>query len=109
MPPSSNVAASHHSSTDPERRQCAQRTVQQGFGTQDPAKADRSPEAADRIDWARAVLFIVLYLACLAVIWVGASRAAALAVAAGLYGIRMFTLTDVYRRYSARAAHKERH
>jgi stearoyl-CoA desaturase (Delta-9 desaturase) len=105
MLPSSNVAASHHSSTDPERRQRALRAVQQWFDTQDLAKTDRSSEAADRIDWARAVPFIVLHLACVAVIWVGVSRAA-LAVAAGFYGIRMFALTAFYHRYFSHRAFK---
>jgi stearoyl-CoA desaturase (Delta-9 desaturase) len=76
MLPSSNVAARQHSSSVPALHQRASRAVQQWFDTQDLAKAGRSSEAADRIDWARAVPFIFLHLACLAVVWVGVSRSA---------------------------------
>ncbi|HWG10914.1 MAG TPA: acyl-CoA desaturase [Rhodanobacteraceae bacterium] len=55
---------------------------------------------ADRIDWLRAVPFIALHLGCLGVLWVGFS-AFALAVAAGLYALRMFALTGFYHRYFA--------
>ena len=52
----------------------------------------------DRIDWMRALPFVVLHLACLGVFVVGVSPVA-VAVAAGLYAIRMFALTAFYHRY----------
>src|SRR5690606_23396808 len=52
----------------------------------------------DRIDWLRAVPFVAMHLACVAVLWVGVSPLA-LAVAAGLYALRMFAITGFYHRY----------
>ncbi|MDQ3160477.1 MAG: acyl-CoA desaturase [Pseudomonadota bacterium] len=51
-----------------------------------------------RIDWLRAVPFIAMHLACIAVIWVGVSTVAVW-VAAALYAVRMFALTGFYHRY----------
>jgi stearoyl-CoA desaturase (delta-9 desaturase) len=50
------------------------------------------------VDWARVVPFIAVHLACFGVLWVGWS-ATAVAVAAGLYVIRMFAITGFYHRY----------
>ena len=58
------------------------------------------PARADRIDWLRAAPFVALHLACISVLWVGASRVA-LAIAAVLYVVRMFALTGFYHRYFA--------
>jgi stearoyl-CoA desaturase (Delta-9 desaturase) len=55
-------------------------------------------EHVDRIDWLRALPFIGMHLACVAVVWVGVSPTA-LAVAAVLYAVRMFALTAFYHRY----------
>ncbi len=57
----------------------------------------------DRIDWARAVPFIAMHAACLGVLWVGVS-ATALAVALGMYALRMFAITGFYHRYFAHKA-----
>jgi stearoyl-CoA desaturase (Delta-9 desaturase) len=54
--------------------------------------------AEHRVDWVRVLPFVAMHLACLAVIWVGASWAA-VAVAAGLYASRMFFVTAFYHRY----------
>ena len=51
-----------------------------------------------RIDWLRAVPFIAMHLACIAVLWVGVSPVAVW-VAIGLYAVRMFALTGFYHRY----------
>ena len=51
-----------------------------------------------RIDWLRAVPFVLLHLACVAVIWVGSS-AFAIGFAALLYVVRMFAITAFYHRY----------
>jgi stearoyl-CoA desaturase (delta-9 desaturase) len=55
-------------------------------------------ERADRVDWLRLMPFIGLHLLCFGVIWVGFSWAA-LAVAVGLYLVRMFAITGFYHRY----------
>ncbi|HEY6059156.1 MAG TPA: acyl-CoA desaturase [Gemmatimonadales bacterium] len=54
--------------------------------------------AEHRVDWVRVLPFVAMHLACLAVIWVGASWAA-VGVAAGLYATRMFFVTAFYHRY----------
>ena len=50
------------------------------------------------IDWQRILPFIVLHLACLAVILVGWSPTA-VGVAIGSYLIRMFAITAFFHRY----------
>ena len=60
--------------------------------------AGDEPSREDRIDWLRALPFVAMHLACLAVLWVGVSPIA-LAVAAALYALRMFALTAFYHRY----------
>jgi stearoyl-CoA desaturase (delta-9 desaturase) len=60
---------------------------------------------SDAIDWARVVPFLVLHLACFAVVWVGVSPVAVL-VAVGLYVVRMFALTGFYHRYFSHRAFK---
>jgi stearoyl-CoA desaturase (delta-9 desaturase) len=50
------------------------------------------------VDWFRVVPFIVVHLVCLGVVWVGWSPAA-VAVAVGLYVLRMFAVTGFYHRY----------
>ncbi|SRR5579883_249224 len=62
--------------------------------------AENAAVRADRIDWLRAVPFIVLHLGCLLVAWVGVSPVALIAAAA-LYVLRMFALTGFYHRYFA--------
>lgn len=54
--------------------------------------------APDRIDWLRVLPFVLLHLACLAVIWVGWSWFAVL-FAIALYAVRMFAITGFYHRY----------
>jgi stearoyl-CoA desaturase (delta-9 desaturase) len=51
-----------------------------------------------RVDWLRVLPFAAMHLACLGVIWVGTSWTA-VAVAVGLYVIRMFAITGFYHRY----------
>jgi stearoyl-CoA desaturase (delta-9 desaturase) len=51
-----------------------------------------------RVDWLRCAPFLALHLACFAVIFVGWSWIA-VAVAAGLYLVRMFAITAFYHRY----------
>ena len=52
----------------------------------------------DKIDWFRIIPFILIHLACFAVIWVGAS-ATALIVCLVTYLVRMFAITAFYHRY----------
>ncbi len=54
--------------------------------------------AEHRVDWVRVLPFVGMHVACLAVIWVGASWTA-VGVAAGLYVARMFAITGFYHRY----------
>jgi stearoyl-CoA desaturase (delta-9 desaturase) len=60
-------------------------------------------EPSHRIDWLRVLPFIALHLACLSVIWVGAS-VAALSAAALLFALRMFAVTGFYHRYFSHRA-----
>src|SRR5438105_2817620 len=54
---------------------------------------------ADRkISWPRLIPFFAFHLLGLCVLWVGFSWTA-LAVAVGLYGLRMFAITGWYHRY----------
>jgi len=52
------------------------------------------------VDWLRAIPFVGMHLACLAVIWVGVSWVA-VGVALALYAVRMFAITAFYHRYFA--------
>jgi len=59
----------------------------------------------DGVEWARIVPFALMHLVCLSVIWVGVSFVA-VAVAAGLYFLRMFAVTGFYHRYFAHRSFK---
>jgi stearoyl-CoA desaturase (Delta-9 desaturase) len=67
------------------------------------AATDEADAAGDRIDWLRAVPFVLLHVACFAVIFVGVSPVA-VAVAVALYLVRMFALTAFYHRYFSHKA-----
>ena len=60
-------------------------------------------EDDQRIDWLRALPFIAMHLACVAVIWVGVSTVAVV-VTCVLYAVRMFALTGFYHRYFSHRA-----
>jgi stearoyl-CoA desaturase (delta-9 desaturase) len=72
------------------------------FDTAVSPDGTEGPEV-DRIDWLRVIPFIGLHLACLGVLWVGASWFA-LAVALALYLVRMFAITGFYHRYFSHRA-----
>lgn len=57
----------------------------------------------NKVDWLRVLPFVLLHLACFAVIWVGVSWFA-VAFAVVLYGIRMFAITGFYHRYFSHKA-----
>jgi stearoyl-CoA desaturase (Delta-9 desaturase) len=57
----------------------------------------------DGVEWARIVPFALMHVVCLSVIWVGVSF---VAVAAGLYFLRMFAVTGFYHRYFAHRSFK---
>lgn len=57
------------------------------------------------VDWLRILPFVILHVACLGVLWVGWSWTA-VAVAAGLYLVRMFAITAFYHRYFSHRAYK---
>ena len=57
----------------------------------------------DRVDWVRVLPFLWMHAMCLGIIWVGWSWTA-VAVAAGLYALRMFAITGFYHRYFSHRA-----
>ncbi|MEZ5454747.1 MAG: acyl-CoA desaturase [Lysobacteraceae bacterium] len=59
--------------------------------------------APQGIDWTRVIPFILLHVACVAVVWVGVS-ATAVTVALALYALRMFAITGFYHRYFSHKA-----
>lgn len=72
--------------------------------TSTPTKPSTGDDA-ERIDWTRGVPYIIIHLVPLGVIWVGWSWPA-VAMAAFLYAIRVFTLTGFYHRYFSHRAFK---
>lgn len=65
------------------------------YGNEDVARIRAKP---DRVEWVRCLPFIILHAGCLGVFWVGWSWAA-VAVAVGMYLLRMFAITGFYHRY----------
>jgi stearoyl-CoA desaturase (delta-9 desaturase) len=63
-----------------------------------PDGADKMRAEPDRVDFVRVMPFVVLHLACFAVIWVGWSPVAVW-TAVALYFIRMFAVTGIHHRY----------
>ena len=63
------------------------------------AAVDRPQDGDARgIDWPRVVPFVLIHLGCVGVLWTGWSPVA-VAVAAALYVVRMFSVTAFYHRY----------
>jgi stearoyl-CoA desaturase (Delta-9 desaturase) len=52
----------------------------------------------DSVEWSRIIPFLLMHVACLAVIWVGVSWVAVI-VALLAYVVRMFAITGLYHRY----------
>jgi stearoyl-CoA desaturase (delta-9 desaturase) len=69
----------------------------------DSAAAPVDRTDGKRIDWLRVAPFLALHLGCVAVLWVGWSGTA-VAVAAGLYTLRLFAITGFYHRYFSHKA-----
>jgi stearoyl-CoA desaturase (delta-9 desaturase) len=69
----------------------------------DALRAETVQVRDQRVEWLRALPFLLLHLACAAVIWVGWSWTA-LAVAIALYLVRMFAITAFYHRYFSHRA-----
>lgn len=69
------------------------------------AENNLRPEEVYKIDWLRAIPFLMLHLACLGVIWVGWSPLA-VGLAVALYFLRIFTITAFYHRYFAHRTFK---
>jgi len=67
--------------------------------------SDGSPASPYAVDWLRVVPFIGVHLACLGVIWTGASPVA-VATAVALYVLRMFAITGFYHRYFSHRSFK---
>ena len=67
---------------------------------------DSSDNGSGReIDWLRVIPFILMHVACFAVIWVGWSPTA-VATAVALYVLRMLAITGFYHRYFSHKAFK---
>ncbi len=62
------------------------------------AQVAAAAENNERVDWKRIIPFLLMHVACFAVIWVGFSWTA-FAVAVALYLVRMFAITGLYHRY----------
>ncbi|MGB0563246.1 MAG: acyl-CoA desaturase [Spirulinaceae cyanobacterium] len=58
-----------------------------------------------RIEWEKAITYLLLHGSCLAAFWVGVSKTA-IAVAVVLYVARMFFITGLYHRYFSHRAFK---
>jgi len=69
--------------------------VDADYGNDDLAAIAAKP---DRVEWIRALPFIVLHIGCLAVFWVGWSWVA-VGAAVAMYLVRMFAITGFYHRY----------
>ncbi len=69
----------------------------------DALRAERVEVRDQRVEWLRTLPFLLLHLACAAVIWVGWSWTA-VAVALALYLVRMFAITAFYHRYFSHRA-----
>jgi stearoyl-CoA desaturase (delta-9 desaturase) len=68
------------------------------FDTSQPTGAPVEGPIERRVEWVRVLPFVAMHLACLGVFAVGAP-ADAVAVAVGLYLVRMFAITGFYHRY----------
>jgi stearoyl-CoA desaturase (Delta-9 desaturase) len=62
-------------------------------------------DATNVIDWLRVIPFVLIHLACFALIWVGWSWFA-VGFAVLLYAVRMFAITAFYHRYFAHKAYQ---
>ena len=69
------------------------------------AGANDHDSAVERPNWLRIIPFLVMHLACVAVIWVGWSPVAVI-VALAFYAVRMVGITAFYHRYFAHKAFK---
>lgn len=63
-----------------------------------PDRDNPNPDPQRQYLWSRAIFYWMIHGACIAVIWVGWSWPA-VAVAAFMYALRVFTLTAFYHRY----------
>lgn len=81
----------------PPRRSRMHQTVRRWFDTS-ASEPCADAATARRVDWLRALPFVLLHLGCLGVIWVGTSWTA-VTVAVALYAVRMFAITGFYHRY----------
>ena len=84
------------SASSPRTPATRRSTLWRWFDTQAHAQEDASH--GDRIDWLRAIPFLGMHLACIAVLSVGVSPIAVI-VAVALYAVRMFAITGFYHRY----------
>jgi stearoyl-CoA desaturase (Delta-9 desaturase) len=74
-----------------------------GYSYVKPSIHEPSGDTDNSIDYWRVVPFILMHVACFAIIWVGFSLFACL-FALALYAIRMFAITGFYHRYFSHKA-----
>ena len=74
------------------------RNVLAWFDAGERLAADKPLRADHKVEWLRISPFVAMHAACLGAIWTGWSPVA-LAVAGGLYLVRMFAITGFYHRY----------
>ena len=65
------------------------------YGAEELLKQTDKPE---HVEWVRCIPFVILHLGCFAAFWTGWSWTS-VAIAAGLYFIRMFAVTGFFHRY----------
>ena len=70
-----------------------------------PRGIEATRSMPERMEWSRALPFIILHLGCLGVFWVGWSPVA-MFVCAALYLVRMFFVTGIYHRYFCHKSYK---
>jgi stearoyl-CoA desaturase (delta-9 desaturase) len=81
-------------------------TLIEELSTSTARQSASGERAADlRIDWIRSIPFLLIHVACLAVLWVGISWIAVVTCIA-LYALRMFGLTAGYHRYFSHRSFK---
>ena len=68
------------------------------YGAEELLKQTDKPE---HVEWVRCIPFVILHLGCFAAFWTGWSWTS-VAIAAGLYFIRMFAVTGIHHRYGFR-------
>lgn len=89
----------------PPRKTLAASLIQWVDSDHQDEATSKEEQSSKKIDLVRCIPFIILHLGCLGVIWTSWSWTA-VAVAIGLYFVRMFAITGFYHRYFSHRAFK---